>query len=210
MALYPKAIKKLIPPGDSDPHIEPCGVVYHVAVSTSDSLHDYFDGPSGGIESHFYVRFDGTVEQYRDTNWEADAQVAGNSFIRNGVLRGFISVETEGMGEGQWTPAQMIALRDLGQWAAKVHKFKKQKCTSPFSDGFGYHALFAAWNPNGHSCPGPQRIIQFNHELLKILLAPPVKKPDPAVVARRKAKARLVKLRKKDWWKSFSRWFRNR
>lgn len=190
MALYPKAIKKLIPPGPNDPRIQPVGMIFHVAVSMADSLHDYFDGPSGGIESHFYVRLDGTVEQYRDTLWEADAQSKGNSFWRDGARKGYISVETEGMGRGQWTPAQMKSLTDLGRWAQKTHKFKKQKCTAWNSDGYGYHAMFGPWNPNNHSCPGPDRIVQFNHELIQLLLA-----PDKTMLQRRpNLKAALDKL----------------
>lgn len=62
MTTYPDAILKLIPPGDNDPRIQPVGVILHVAAMEGPSLHGYFDGPSGGIESHLYVRYDGTIE----------------------------------------------------------------------------------------------------------------------------------------------------
>ncbi len=79
MALCPFAVKKLIPPGANDPRIKATQVILHVAVSEGESLYDFFAHRSGGIESHFYVRRDGTIEQYRDTAFEADANYTANS-----------------------------------------------------------------------------------------------------------------------------------
>ena len=58
---YPKAIVKNIPPGSNDPSITPVGGVLHVRDGLGESLFPYFNGPSGGIESHFYIRFDGQL-----------------------------------------------------------------------------------------------------------------------------------------------------
>lgn len=159
MALYPKAIKKLIPAGSNDPRIDAVGIVYHVAVSKSDSLYDFFLH-DGGIESHFYVRFDGTVEQYRDTAFEADANYLGNSW--GSPRKGMLSVETEGMGPGKWTAAQVQALKDLTVWCSQTHHFPIRKATGPYSGGVGYHCQFKDWNPHVHSCPGPARVQQFD------------------------------------------------
>jgi hypothetical protein len=175
LALYPKAIKRLIPAGPNDPRIEAAGLVFHVAVSEAASLHDWFDGPSNGVEAHFYVRRDGTVEQYRDTAYEADAQGAGNSWGSHLPLAGMLSVETQGMGSGEWTPEQIAALKELIVWAATEHGFPVALATSPTSGGIGYHCQFAAWNPNGHSCPGPDRVRQFRAVLVPwfpVALAP--------------------------------------
>lgn len=158
MALYPKAKLELIKPGANDPAIKAVGIVYHVAVSTSDDIRSVFtDGR--GIESHFYVRFDGSVLQYRDTAFEADAQFAGNSF--GTPRKGLISVETEGLGSGTWTAAQVTALKELTVWAAKTHGFKVVKATAWNSGGVGYHSQFIEWNTSNHSCPGPDRVKQF-------------------------------------------------
>lgn len=162
MAIYHKAIRKMISPGSNDPRIHAVGIIYHVAVSRSDSLYDYFAHRSNGIESHFYIRFDGTIEQYRDTGYEADANYHGNSWVKNGKRYGFLSVETEGMGEGLWTDAQVESLKALTLWAAAEHGFPLRKAPGPYSPGVGYHRMFAAWNPNAHSCPGPDRVKQFN------------------------------------------------
>jgi hypothetical protein len=128
--------------------------VLHVAVSEAPSLFDYFNGPSGGVESHFYVRRDGTTEQYRDTGFEADAQAQGNPF--------FISVETQGMGAGEWTPEQLATLKALIAWAHVQHGFPLRIAPGWASPGVGYHSQFPQWNPNAHACPGVDRIRQFN------------------------------------------------
>lgn len=173
MAFYGPAVKKLIKPGSNDPRIHAVGVIFHVAVSEQPSLHGYFDGPSGGIESHFYIRRDGTVEQYRDTDFEADANYKANSFFRDGRTCGFISVETQGMGEGDWTPEQLDSLEALARWAAKEHGFRLERCVGPYSDGVGYHTLFEEWTPYaGKTCPGPDRVKQFNRVLMPRIREP--------------------------------------
>src|SRR6266540_3013794 len=109
----PGAIIKNVPPGENDPGIIPCGIVTHIAVSLRDSL-----PPSGdsGKDWHFYVAFDGTIEQYRSIYFEADAQFSGNSFIRNGVRVGFISIESQGLEDGEWTVAQLASILAIIQW----------------------------------------------------------------------------------------------
>ena len=167
MALCPFAIHKLIPPGVNDPRIDPDTLVLHVAVSTSDSLHDFFTH-DGGIESHFYIRSTGVIEQYRDTSFQADAQLG----------RGFdaISVETEGLGAGTWTRRQLGAITKLIHWAHGAHpKITLAPATSPAGPGIGYHAQFDEWNPNHHLCPGALRISQFERVLVPWLKSQNVK-----------------------------------
>jgi hypothetical protein len=38
-------------------------------------------------------------------------------------------------------------------------------CPTPTSAGFGYHRMFDAWNPHGHSCPGPDRVAQWEQTI---------------------------------------------
>lgn len=156
----PGAIVKNIRPGSNDPAITPCGVIGHIAVSRSDSLHGLFTD-DGGIESHFYIRTDGTIEQYRSIYYEADAQAAGNSFIRDGKRVGFVSVETEGMGPGTWTAAQIASFQQIVVWVHSESPFPLRKCPAWNEPGVGYHRLFREWNPNSHSCPGDARVKQF-------------------------------------------------
>lgn len=169
MALYPKAVPRLISPGSSDPAIEVVGAILHVDAGNASSLYDYFRYRSGGIESHFHVTLDGRVEQYRDTGYEADANYKANSFLENGIRKGFVSIETQGYGSGKWTPAQLDAIKELLTWLSKTHGFPLRVCPTSTSPGVGFHIMFGSpgeWTPVAKSCPGPDRIKQFRDELV--------------------------------------------
>lgn len=158
MAIYPKAIVKLIPSAVDGP-IKPRVAILHVAVSEASSLYSYFSLRSGGIESHFYVRYDGTVEQYRDTGLQADANMQANDFA--------VSIETEGMADGTWTDAQVQTIKDLLLWLHKTHDIPLVVPTKWNGSGVGYHILFMQeWAGGPRSCPGPNRIKQFNDVLV--------------------------------------------
>lgn len=155
MARYPGAVWRPIPPGPNDPVITPTIVILHVAVSRADSLHDYFNGPSGGIESHFYVQPDtlrnghpGGVEQYRDTGREADANFRANSFTGpGGKLCGAISVETAGMEHGEWSESALNRIKALLLWAREVHGIPLRPTPGPFEPGVSYHVMWGAPGP---------------------------------------------------------------
>lgn len=108
----------------------------HVAVSEGASLHSYFN-QSGIADSHFYVRRDGTVEQYVDTAYQAFADLEGNDAT--------ISVETQGMGTGTWTPEQLASLVDLYVWAVRTHGIARKMASSSkvgeSSRGLSWHRL---------------------------------------------------------------------
>lgn len=167
MSLYPRAIKKLIPPGPNDPRINPTCVILHVAVSESASLYSYFNGPSGGVESHFYVRRDGTVEQYRDTSYQADAQL--------GAAWDEVSIETQGMGSGTWTPQQITALVDLIRWLSTVHPIPLRLNDSETNPrGIGWHAQYRSWSGgDGRTCPGVDRVPQIKTQIIPALTKAP-------------------------------------
>lgn len=197
MSWYTKATKREIRPGSTDPAIKPIGVILHVDAGNASSLYSYFNGPSGGIESHFFIRKDGVVEQYRDTGYEADANYKANSFVEGGVRKGYISVETQGYEEGEWTAAQIQAIKELLLWANKTHSIPLKKCATPTDPGVGYHTLFgapSAWTPFSKSCPGPDRKRQFADVLVPWMVAvtappPPPKKDDDMPSAEEIAKA---------------------
>lgn len=175
MARFPGATYREVGGLDRDKPITPVGVILHVAVSEAPSLFNYFNGPSGGIESHFYIRRDGTTEQYRDTGREADANLKANSFYQGGKWYGFLSVETQGMGPGEWTPQQLDEIKRLILWAHSVHGVPLRVCPDPYSGGVGYHTMFGApgpWTPVSKDCPGPDRIRQFKDVLVPWLTNP--------------------------------------
>lgn len=170
MALYPGAVKELIAPGANDPKITGIGVILHTDAGNVGDLHDYFDGPSGGIESHFHIPKSAAVKQYRDTAYEADANFHGNSFVIDGERLGFISVETQGLASDPWNDYQLAEIKKLILWAKSVHpRILLRVCPAWNKPGIGYHTLFGSpgpWTPVAKSCPGPKRIQQFNSVLV--------------------------------------------
>lgn len=156
-------------PGPNDPKIRPIGIILHVDAGDAKSLFHYFLGPSKGIESHFHVRKDGHIEQYRDTGQEADANHKANSFIRGGERLGFISIETQGLAGGTWTKAQLDSIKRLILDLSEIHDIPLRVCPGPFEPGVGYHTMWGApgpWTPVSKSCPGPKRIDQFYNDIV--------------------------------------------
>lgn len=170
MAWYPLAHKRPIAPGPNDPPVIIIGAILHVDAGDSPDLYDYFNGPSDGIESHFHVPKDGPVLQYRDTHYEADANLKGNSFLAaDGRRLGYISIETQGLAKGEWNDHQLANIKAVLKWAAETHNFPLRACASPTSPGVGYHVMFgapSAWTPYNKVCPGPDRVRQFEQVLV--------------------------------------------
>lgn len=167
---FPGAERKPIPQGSNDPFITPVGDVFHIAVTESRTLYSTFtDGR--GIESTGYIRRDGSVEQYRPVNIECDAQGDGNSWISGGSRVGLNSWESQGMGDGEWTPEQIATIKAIIRWKHENFGTPLRVCPSPNSGGVGYHRLFNAWNKNAHSCPGDDRVRQFNNIIVPWLNA---------------------------------------
>lgn len=169
MAWYPLAKKRVIAPGPNDPPIEVIGAILHVDAGDSKDLFDYFNGPSKGIESHFHIPKTGPVLQYRDTHYEADANLKGNAFIAsNGRRYGYASIETQGLEKGEWNPHQLDNIKAVLKWLSETHGFPLRVCKSSTHPGVGYHVMWGApgaWTPVSKSCPGPDRVRQF-HEVL--------------------------------------------
>lgn len=175
IARYPKARYREVSGLSKDPPIIPIGVILHVRAGEGSSLFDYFNGPSKGIESHFYLTYDGKWEQYRDTGREADANYKGNSFVINGKRYGFLSIETEGLASGKWTAIQLSELKQFLLWANKTHGIPLRVCPAWNKAGIGYHVMFGApgpWTPHAKICPGTERVKQFNS-----LIVPWMKNP---------------------------------
>lgn len=169
MSVYPSGNYRPIAAGSNDPPITVIGAILHVDAGNSKSLYGYFKDKSGGIESHFHVPKEGRVEQYRDTGREADANLKANSFIKNGKRYGYVSIETQGYGSGEWNAHQLAEIKALLLWLSKTHKFPLRKCPAHTQPGVGYHVMFGApgpWTPVAKSCPGPDRVKQFNSILV--------------------------------------------
>lgn len=149
------------------------GVILHVAASEAASLRGWFNDPRAAASSQLYVRRDGTVEQYTDARAIAWASGEANPTT--------IGVETQGMGSGRWTDAQVEALARICAWAH--HEFgvplEPMRTSKATERGIGYHALGVPINASqkargvsqtggelwskavGKICPGPDRIRQI-------------------------------------------------
>jgi hypothetical protein len=144
------------------------GICKHIAVSEAASLFNYFNQP-GNPTSHFYVRYDGDVEQYVDTRYRAPANLEGNPSL--------ISIETQGgVQSGQiWTPAQLETLAQIDAWTHAVHGVPLQLMPNsrPEHEGICFHRQGVdpyrvsggeLWSSAyGKTCPEPQRIAQIPH-----------------------------------------------
>jgi hypothetical protein len=179
MARYDKATWRPLSDNATEPPIIPIGVIWHSAASKAWTLWGFFQFNSN-LESHFYIRVDGTVEQYMDTEKCADANYKANIFTgADGRRYGFISVETQNTSDDhdsdRFTPAQVRAMVELFDWAVDTHGILRRWCPTPFSGGFGYHTLFgapSAWTPVSKSCAGRARNIQLRDEIAPLLIHP--------------------------------------
>lgn len=187
----PLAVNKNIPPGANDPAIKPRLAILHVDAGNAPSLYDYFNGPSGGVESHFFVRADGVIEQYRSIYFQADANLDANDFA--------VSIETQGYGDGKWSEKQLGSIRSLLLWLYMEARIPLAKCAEWNGSGIGYHTQFGApshWTPVAKSCPGPKRIKQFDEVLVPWMAVvgrgpkPPV---EPEITLVDKIRAKLTK-----------------
>lgn len=189
---YPGAINKNIPPGANDPAIKPRVAILHVDAGNASTLFDFFRLRSGGIESHFHIRLDGVVEQYRSIYFQADANNLANDFA--------VSIETQGYGAGKWTDAQLEAIQKLLLWLNAEADIPLVKCPKWDGAGVGYHVQFGApgyWTPVAKSCPGPERVEQFNTVLVPwfaVALKPKPKNTKPLRKALRAATKRATSL----------------
>ena len=116
-------------------------IILHIAVSNAPSLKGWFDNPRAGASSHFYVRKDGTVEQYLPLEYRSWAGVASDARA--------ISIETEGgMGadlNSGWPEAQIQGILRVINYARGVYsdipvrRMVSSKTSEP--GGIGYHLL---------------------------------------------------------------------
>lgn len=111
-------------------------VVLHVAVSESDTLAGWFNNPRAAASSHFYVRRGGVIEQYIPIDKISWAGVRSDQRA--------ISIETQGMGHGEWTVAQLEAMAEIIAFCRiKYSAIPVRLMTSSkrSEKGIGYHRL---------------------------------------------------------------------
>lgn len=172
MAWYPGATKmELQPESDSQPAIRPTQLILHsiVAPWTPQRTYEYWRD-STNLESHFGLGYDGSLGQFIGTETRADANAAAN---RRADGTGAVSLESASnlQASDPWTDAQVEAIVKLGVWLHQKHGIPLRICRTADDPGFGYHRLFSAWNPDGHSCPGDARVKQFKEVVFPGIVA---------------------------------------
>lgn len=170
---YPRAQYVPVKGERHDPPLDVvAGVIWHLSASEAPSLRRYFDGPSGGVESHLHIPRgpEHPIEQYRDTDREADANYRGNSWLVGSRRHGFLSMEFQGAdpNTGRYTDYQIQEGLAFCDWAQKRYGFARQVADSYRGQGIGFHVMWgtgrgsASWsNAAGKVCPGGPRIRQF-------------------------------------------------
>lgn len=167
--LCPFATHRLLPENNTAPRMVPRAVILHTAVDSAtpnSSIFPYFGRADVLTESTFYVMDNGTIEQYMDTERQADANVSANPFA--------ISIETEDDGNPEQTPwklPQLNSIIKLVHWCCDVHEIPHKQITTPTGSGIGWHSMWgintATHKPNpwtsaiGKTCPGGPRINQM-------------------------------------------------
>lgn len=193
-------------------------VSLHVAASETKTLYGYFNA-EGRPDSHTYVRYDGSVEQYVHDDYWAFADLEGNDAS--------FSVESQGMGDGSWSDAQLETIAQIYAWQVKTRGVRVKLATDSkvgiSSQGLAWHRLgvngnFPAlpsplagreergggmlWSKSfGKVCPGEKRILQvpaIYDRALQIIGAKPVDNPiptaPPVTIDRRKYKMQFLDL----------------
>ena len=195
MARCPFAVWMPMPYATS-PMPAPVRVNLHTAVTSAHSLWSYFAKSSGGVHSHFYVRQDGTIEQYRDTAYRAAADLKGNpDTISVESWDGYPHTFTTAATVIAWTPEQVGAITRLLAWILDEHPtIPRRLATTSKADatshGIGWHRLGVPatnaqlalgrsqtggklWSRKvGKTCPGDKRIAQIPGILADLQGAP--------------------------------------
>lgn len=177
---YPLAIQKPIVRNHGGRRSVTRGAVVHVDAGGAASLQGWFNNPASSASCHFYVKYDGTVEQYLDADLIAWTQRAGNTTC--------VGIETQGLGSGSWTPAQLAALVHLLRWLSERYGIPLANMVDSrrSSRGVGIHrfgidpyrvAGGEVWGPYAKACPGGDRVAQFPGLIASLVVGSPVVVP---------------------------------
>lgn len=178
MARFPLAEWVPLPENATQKFLKPTQFIVHTAVDHPGptNLWRFFARTDVTVESHWWLRMDGRLEQFIDTDVQAHANLYGNSRA--------LSVETEDEGDPAhtpWTPAQVDALVKLLVFVHKEHGIPLEIMPNWQAPGVGWHSMWgfkdgvnltggylqSPWtNSRGKTCPGKLRIQQFINEVL--------------------------------------------
>lgn len=159
----------------------PTAVIDHSDAGYVQSLQGWWLNPqSGPLSCHFHIAWDGTIEQYADTNRRAIANVEANAY---GISIEFSNSPAYrdnqvSFDQDVYSPAQIASAIRLHNWLAETHPtIPRQLCTDGVH-GFGWHDKFPRWTTTGHVCPGSRRVSQLQAEIYPATFAPTAEDDD--------------------------------
>jgi len=160
----PFAADHNIPPGPNDPRIIPRIIVIHTMAGFIEGAEARFK--STGLEAHFGFALDGRLWQWRDTDWQADAQGEGNGYC--------ISLEFEDAGDCMrpFSSSQVANFDRVCRVLMAHYNIPARLVRATSERGFGYHRQFHSWNPNNHACPCDTRQDALIRDLIPALALP--------------------------------------
>lgn len=169
MAIYPGAVVKKVDRYGTK--MKARRVNLHTAVSNSTTLFPYFR--TAQVCSHFYVREDGTVEQYVDTAFRAAADGQGNpDTISVETWDGYKRLWSVNGDIPPWNHNQVVAMALLLRWIRDTHGIPLELVPDSKKErtGVGYHRQgIDPWRVSGglvfsktrgKPCPGDRRVAQ--------------------------------------------------
>lgn len=128
------------------------GVVMHTMAGNLPGTIGVFNNPKVQASAHFGIAQDGEIWQFGPIGkgWAAWHAVAAN--------RAWYGIEhaDDGNPRNPLTAAQITASAQLVELLSRFAGFPLQVSDSPSVRGYGTHVMGGvAWNPDGHTCPGP-------------------------------------------------------
>jgi len=163
----PLALWRPLSARQNEPKIVPRILITHTMVGYLRGTETMFrQNGFNGTESHFGLGgpadgkdLDGVLWQWQALDRQADAQYRGNTYAT--------SIETSDGGKPStlWSEKQLEALIRLHVWWSQATGNPGKIVDTWNGNGWGWHAQFNEWNPNGHVCPGDARIAQL-HEVV--------------------------------------------
>jgi hypothetical protein len=158
------------------------GVVMHTMAGNLPGTTELFNNPAREVSAHFGIAQDGEIWQYGPigNGWEAWHAVAAN--------KAWYGIEhaDNGNPENPLTQAQINASAQLFELLSLSAGFPLQVTNDVQVKGYATHVMGGvAWNPNGHTCPGPGPRASQRADIVK--LAKRIRHGDPLPAGRHQA-----------------------
>lgn len=175
MGWYPKAVRKEVPYRNLKRREPYRAALIHTngGPASNGSLYGWWSQVArkpSTVGAQFQVKWDGTIEQYVDTDFVV-YHAYGASLFAVGI-----ECQDDRDPSRPLSPAQVDAIADLLEWL----EVPAQILDGPNpGHGIGWHSKHYEWNKSGHGCPGNVRVGQISSAILPGLRERYAPKPKP-------------------------------